>query len=127
MSAYFAALVFGFFIAVVAIFQLALAVGLPWGGVAMAGKFPGRFPPSMRAVSFVQTFVLIFLGAIVWTRAGIIFPQWYLASEKFAWGVVAFAVLSFILNLITPIKLERIIWAPVAAILLISSMIVAMS
>ena len=127
MSAYFAALVFGFFIAVVAIFQLALAVGLPWGSVAMAGKFPGRFPPSMRAVAFVQTFVLIFLGAIVWTRAGIIFPQWYLASEKFVWGVVAFAVLGFIFNLITPIKLERIIWAPVAAILLISSMIVSMS
>ena len=127
MSAYFAALVFGFFIAVVATFQLALAVGVPWGGVAMAGKFPGQFPPLMRAVAFVQTFALIFLGAMVWTRAGIIFPQWYFESEKFIWGVVAFGILGFIMNLITPIKWERIIWAPVAAILLISSMIVAMS
>ena len=127
MSAYFAALVFGFFIAVVAIFQLALAAGVPWGSVAMAGKFPGQFPPPMRAVAFVQTFVLIFLGAIVWTRAGIIFPQWYFASEKLILGVVVFGVFGLIMNLITPIKWERIIWAPVAAILLISSLIVAMS
>jgi hypothetical protein len=47
MNTYYAALVFGFFIAVVAIFQLALAVGVPWGNVAMAGKFPGRFPPAI--------------------------------------------------------------------------------
>ena len=127
MSTYFAAMVYGFFIAVVALFQLALAAGVPWGSIAMAGKFPGRLPPRMRAVAFVQIFVLLFLGAIMWTRAGIIFPQWYLASGKFIWGVVAFGVLGFIMNLITPIKWERIIWAPVAAILLISSVIVAMS
>ena len=127
MNGYIAALVFGFFIAVVTIFQLALAAGVPWGSIAMAGKFPGRFPPLMRAIAFVQVFVLIFLGAIVWTRAGIICPQWYLASEQFIWGVVSFGALGFIVNLITPVKWERNIWAPIAAILLISSLIVAMS
>jgi hypothetical protein len=127
MSTYFAAMVYGFFIAVVAFFQLALAAGVPWGSIAMAGKFPGRFPPRMRAVAFVQIFVLVFLGIIVWTRAGIIFPQWYLASGKFIWGVVAFGALGFIMNLITPVKWERIIWAPVAAILLMSGVVVAMS
>lgn len=127
MSTYIAALVFGFSIALVALFQLALAAGVPWGSVAMAGKFPGRFPPHMRAVAFLQTFVLIFLGTIVWTRAGIIFPQWHLASEKYIWGVVAFGVLGLIMNLITPVRLERVIWAPIAAILLISCTIVAMS
>ena len=127
MNTYYAALVFGFFIAVVAIFQLALAVGVPWGNVAMAGKFPGRFPPAMRVVAFVQVFVLLFLGAIVWTRAGMVFPQWYVASEQYIWGVVAFGGLGSIINLITPIKWERIIWAPVAGILLVSSLIVAIS
>jgi hypothetical protein len=29
----------------------------------MAGKFPGHFPPQMRAIAFVQAGVLIFLGA----------------------------------------------------------------
>lgn len=127
MGPYFSAQVFGIFIAVVAIFQLALAVGAPWGSFAMAGKFPGRFPPLMRFIAFVQSFVLIFLGMIVWTRAGMIFPQWHFASEKFIWGVVVFCGIAFAMNLITPVKWERIIWAPVAAILLISSTIVAMS
>lgn len=127
MSTYIAALVFGISIALVALFQLALAAGVPWGSVAMAGKFPGRFPPHMRAVAFLQTFILIFLGTIVWTRAGIIFPQWHLASEKYIWGVVAFGVLGLIMNLTTPVKWERIIWTPVATILLISSIVVAIS
>lgn len=30
---------------VVAAFQLALALGAPWGEMAMGGKFTGRFPP----------------------------------------------------------------------------------
>jgi hypothetical protein len=127
VSAYFAALVFGFFIVVVAIFQLALAAGVPWGSVAMAGKFPGRLPPRMRVAAFLQVFVLTVLGVVVWTRAGIIFAHWYTASEKFIWAVVAFAMLGFMMNLITPVKWERLIWAPVAAILLASGLIVALS
>lgn len=127
MSPYFSAQVFGLFIAIAAIFQLALAFGTPWGGIAVAGKFPGRVPSLMRAVAFAQSFVLIFLGVIVWVRAGLIFPQWYVASEKLIWGVVAFGAIGFIVNLITPVKWERIIWAPVAAILLICSTTVAVN
>lgn len=127
MNSYFAALVFGFFTVLVCLFQLALAAGVPWGNVAMAGKYPGRWPPAMRVVALVQIFVLLFLAAIVWARAGIIFPQWLHVSEKLIWGAVVFGVLGFILNLITPVKWERIIWAPVTAILLVSSTVVAVT
>ena len=34
--------------AVVAAFQIALALGAPWGAYAMGGAFPGQFPPTMR-------------------------------------------------------------------------------
>lgn len=29
-------------------FQLALALGAPWGEYAMGGRYPGRFPPGLR-------------------------------------------------------------------------------
>ena len=125
MSIFLAAKIYGFFLVIVALFQLALAAGLPWGKLAMGGKFPGRYPKIMRFVCLIQIFILIILGTIVFTRAGIILPEWYPASKKIIWGVAAFSVLGVIANLITPSKWERIIWAPIAIVLMVCSILVA--
>jgi hypothetical protein len=127
MTAEVAATVFCVLTSVVVFFQLALAAGAPWGQVAMGGKYPGRFPRQLRVAAIVQAMVLVGLGAIVLTRAGLIFSQWFAASTILIWGVVAFSALSLGLNLITSSKWERIIWAPVAAIMLACSVIVALS
>jgi hypothetical protein len=113
-------------LAVVA-FQVALAAGAPWGAYAMGGAFPGQFPPPLRVAALVQAALLVGLAAIVLARAGLILPGWSRASRWLIWFVVAFAVVSFILNLITPSVGERAIWAPVAFLLLISSVAVAFS
>lgn len=122
-----AAVVFCTLGGVVAVFQLALAGGLPWGGIALAGKFPGQLPLAMRIVAFVQAVVMGSLAAVVCTRAGIVFPHWLLLSEKLCWAVVVFSALSLLMNLVTPIRWERLIWAPVAAALFASSFVVAIS
>ncbi len=111
-------------LAVVA-FQIALAVGAPWGAFAMSGAFPGQFPPAMRISAIIQAALLIGFALVVLARTGIILPKWLRASRWLAWVVVAFSALSLILNLITPSAGERAIWAPVAFIMLISSGIVA--
>lgn len=113
-------------LAVVA-FQVALAAGAPWGAYAMGGAFPGQFPPPLRVAALVQAALLVGLAAIVLARAGLIRPRWARASRWLIWFVVAFAVVSFILNLITPSAGERAIWAPVAFLLLLSSATVALS
>ena len=123
----FAAIIFSLLTGVVILFQVALALGAPWGQVAMAGKYPGRLPTQMRVAAVIQVLVLFFLGAVVLTRAGLVFAQWYAASTLLIWGVVAFSALSLVLNLVTPSKWERIIWAPVAAVMLLCSIIVAVS
>ena len=127
MTAEVAAIIFCVLTSVVVVFQLALAAGAPWGQVAMGGKYPGRFPRQLRIAAVVQALVLVGLGAVVLTRAGLIFPQWLTASTWLIWGVVAFSVLALALNLITPSKWERILWAPVAAGMLLCSVIVAVS
>ena len=127
MTAEVAAIIFCVLTSVVVVFQLALAAGAPWGQVAMGGKYPGRFPRQLRIAAVVQALVLVGLGVVVLTRAGLIFPQWLSAATWLVWGVVAFSALALILNLITPSKWERILWAPVAAGMLLCSVIVAVS
>jgi hypothetical protein len=73
----------------------------------------------------IQTVLLAGLAAVILARAGLILPGWSRASRWLAWVVVAFATISFILNLLTPSAGERAIWAPTAFLLLISSLTVA--
>ena len=108
-------------------FQIALALGAPWGAYAMGGAFPGQFPPGLRVAAVVQAVILAGWALVVLARAGITLPQWSRTSRRLVWVVVAFSALSLVLNLITPSARERAIWAPVALIMLICSVIVAVS
>jgi hypothetical protein len=106
-------------------FQLALAAGAPWGAYAMGGAFPGQFPPELRIAALVQGALIALMSLVVLARAGLILPGWSRASRRLVWVVVAFAALSLVLNLITPSASERVLWAPVALLLLVSSAVIA--
>jgi hypothetical protein len=108
-------------------FQIALAVGAPWGAYAMGGAFPGQFPPALRVTALIQAALLLGMALIVLARAGLILPGWWSASRWLIWFVLGFAALSLFLNLITPSGGERTIWAPVAFVLLLSCAVVALS
>lgn len=109
---------------VVILFQFCLSIGLPWGAASMAGKYPGVYPKKMRIVAVVNMFILSILMMIVLVNAGLILPQFMSFSEIAIWFVVVFYAIGTVLNTITPSKIERI-WAPVAAIQLITTIIVA--
>lgn len=121
-----AALLYATISAGVIAFQIALALGAPWGAYAMGGAFPGQFPPALRVAAIVQAAILIGLAAVVLARAGLLFHGRFRASRWLIWLVVAFSALSLVLNLITPSAGERAIWAPVAFLLLVSSVTVAL-
>jgi hypothetical protein len=118
---------FTILILIVILFQVALAVGVPWGEYAMGGKFPGKYPISMRFACIVQIAILAFMGIIVLSKAGLLWPRWYSFSDIAIWFIVGYMVLGTILNLITRSVWERRIWAPVTLLMLISSIMVAMS
>jgi hypothetical protein len=119
------AIVFSILIAIVIIFQISLAAGMPWGSYAMGGKFPGKYPPVMRLASLFQVIILALLASIVLSKSGFMFPDWYLFAKSAIWFVVVFSVIATILNIITRSKWERRIWAPVSLLLLITSITVA--
>ncbi len=121
-----AALVYGAATVLVVGFQVALALGAPWGAYAMGGKFPGRWPARMRAAAIVQAVVLSALAAVVWSRAGVAGSGLTTRAPWSIWVVVAISTVALVLNLITPSAGERKRWAPVALAMLASSLVVAL-
>ena len=105
-------------------FQLALALGAPWGEFAMGGRYPGRFPPGLRVAAVIQAILIGLLAVIVATRAGLIRSP--LEASWLIWGVVAFSAASLVVNALSRSPGERRVWVPVAIVLLVSSLIVAL-
>lgn len=127
MTAQLAARIFAGLVTVVAAFQFALALGAPWGGLAMGGAVHGVMPPALRAAALVQMAMLAAVALVMLSRAGLALPAWRKASRPLAWVIVALLAVSAVLNLITPSHLERLIWAPVAIGLFLSGLRVAWS
>ena len=120
-----AGIVYAVATAVVVAFQVALALGALWGAYAMGGAYPGQFPPAMRVAALVQAGIQLGFAGIVLSRAGIALQRLERVSRWMIWVVVGFAALSLMLNLITPSAGERMLWAPVAFVLLACSLLVA--
>lgn len=127
MISTFFAYFFAFLTLIVFLFQIALAAGMPWGHLAMGGRYPGKFPPNMRVGAVIQGALLAFLGVIVLSRADVAFPGLSNLSNILVWVAFAISGISLVLNLITQSKWERVLWAPVGFLMTVSSLVVALS
>jgi hypothetical protein len=121
-----AAVIFTAVVAVAVGFQLALAAGAPWGTYAMGGRFPGRFPAPMRVAALAQGIVLALLAGVVLARAGLALEAWASSASWLIWVVVGFSALSLLMNSMSSSKGERLLWIPVAVVMLASSLVVAL-
>jgi hypothetical protein len=108
-------------------FQVALALGAPWGAYAMGGRFPGRFPPTMRVLALVQAVVLGLLALVVLATAGLIAPRSSMELPWLIWVPVAGSALSVVANAASRSPGERRLWVPVGLVLLVSSLVVALT
>lgn len=121
-----AALVFAVAALGVVAFQFALALGAPWGAYAMGGAVPGRFPPSLRVAAAIQAVLIGLLAVVVLSDAGLVWPDLAIALPWLIWIPVAVSALAVVLNAISRSAGERRIWVPVAVVLLLSSLVVAL-
>ncbi len=120
-------LVFLALITIAALFQLALALGAPWGEYALGGRFPGALPQKMRLAALAQMAVLCMFAVIALARSGLVLQGAYDVSRIAIWLVAGFFALGSIANLATPSRRERMVWAPVNVALLIASVLIAVS
>ena len=122
-----AAIVFAVVTVGVIPFQIALALGAPWGEYAMGGRFPGRYPPGMRVAAVGQAVLLVVLPVDVLSEAGLLVPDVAQTLPWLVWVAVAISVASVVLNVITPSAGERRIWVPVTEVMLVCSLFVALT
>lgn len=109
------------------VFQLALAAGAPWGAAAYGGQ-SSRLPTRLRVSSAVAAVVWAALALCVGRTAGI--PVWAPLPDPalpvVCWVVVGLTVVAVVLNAITRSRVERAIWLPVSAVLLVATVAVAL-
>jgi len=106
---------------------LGLAIGMPWGEYAMGGYYPGRFPWKLRLSAIIQGILLIIFAFIVLDKADLFRLEYFSIPSIAIWFVVAFSILTSILNFITKSIKEKKLWFPVSILLLITSLIVALN
>lgn len=119
-------IIFTFFTGIAILFQLGLALGMPWGKASWGGKFPGKYPPKMRIIALLNIFLLLIFILIVLIRSHLIFENLLPIAQFSIWLVVVFSGINTILNTLTPSKIEKI-WIPVTGIQFITSFFIAIN
>ena len=122
-----AAIVAVVLVAVVGVFQLALAVGAPLGKAAWGGKREGVLPPALRIASGVAAILVYPLIALfILASAELIAVDWLPTGKVGMWIVTAFFTLGAVTNFASRSKAERI-WGPVSLVVAICSAIIALN
>jgi hypothetical protein len=112
----------------VAGFQVALALGAPWGRAAWGGTHEGRLPRSFRIASGFAAVFWILAASVLFARAG---HELIPVPSSFAWWgtwvLFGLSAIGAMMNLASKSRLERLIWSPVSAILGALTLLVALS
>lgn len=122
-----AALIFCTLMALLAVFQLALALGAPLGRFAWGGGHE-RLPTGFRIGSVISIGLYALFSAIIAERAGLttLFPMRSI-SDIGAWVITGYSALGILMNAISRSKPERYTMTPVVIALFATSLVVALS
>lgn len=122
----FAAVVACALLTALAVFQLALALGVPWGRFAWGGRHERELPARLRVASAVSIFVYALFAVVLLDRAGVVdvLPDGF--SRAAAWVLFAYFVLGVVMNGISRSRHERFVMAPTTLVLAVCTLIVAL-
>lgn len=118
----YAAAVYGVLACVAALFQVALALGAPWGHLTLGGRWPGRLPVPARVGAVVLGGLLVAMAGVTAGAGGLFAP---FGPGWLIWVAVAVSLISAQLNLMTPSIAERRLWAPVTTVMAAAVLVVA--
>jgi hypothetical protein len=108
-------------------FQVALALGAPLGHAAWGGKHR-VLPTRLRVASGVAAVIWIVGAVIVLGRAGFeVSPFSDTVDRSGTWFLVGLLAVGTLMNAASSSRWERLVWAPVSAILALLTWMVATS
>jgi hypothetical protein len=122
-----AAVLFG----VMALFQVALALGVPWGAFAFGGRAvrdDGTLPTAYRGASAVAAVVLVVFAVVILTRAGVVGTSGDSALVTvLSWVIVGFMAINTPMNLMGQHWVEKYVFGGITLVLVVLCAIVAAS
>lgn len=118
-----AAAVFTLVLCFLAVVQVALACGAPWGHLAWGGAHR-VLHRRLRIGSVVALGIYAGMATIVWLRAGDKPPRFVVVA---CWAVFGYLCLATALNAISRSRPERLVMTPATVVLAAASFIVAYS
>ena len=113
-------------LALLAVFQLALALGAPLGRFAWGGQHR-VLPTRLRIGSLVSIVIYGLVAVLALDKVGLTDVVPDVVSDIGMWVVFAYFVLGIPLNAISRSKPERYTMTPVVAVLAVLSLLVALS
>ena len=120
----------GFLVAmtlIVAVFQIALALGAPLGEYAYGGARVGKLPLGFRINSVVAVFVMLAISGHYLAQLGVFEPILDPAGNSVVnWVLVGFTGLAALANNATRSKKERMVWGIPTILMFLASLAVAL-
>lgn len=116
----------------VAGFQVALALGAPWGHVAYGGRAAGddrRLPTAFRAMSGITAVFLAVAAVLVLARGGLLVLDG-VADRTLGivmWAIAAMMALNTLANVASTNRTERIVMGGATALLTICCVVLALA
>lgn len=111
-----------------AIFQVSLAAGAPWGRYAWGGQHDGVLTTRLRVASLSSVLVYVLIALVLLWRADLVQGG---PSEGvvhgLTWAITAYFLLGTVMNAVSRSRPERNVMTPVAAALFVLSLLVAVS
>ena len=112
---------------IVAVFQVALALGAPLGEYAYGGTKTGKLPLGFRINSVVAVFVMLAISGHYLAQLGVFEPILDPAGSSVVnWVLVAFTGLAALANNATRSKKERMVWGIPTILMFVASLVVAL-
>ena len=92
-------------------FQVALALGAPWGDAAWGGASSGVLPVGFRVASGVSA--VLWAGVAAVSAGRLLGP---VGRRRLLLGVAVYSTIGIAMNAVSPSSTERAIWVPVTAV-----------
>jgi len=112
---------------VVASFQLALAVGAPFGRASFGGADAGTLPVDLRLVSAFATVAWVLAALHALSRGGLTRRFSRLGNRRITWVLAGVTAVGALMNAASSSPWERFGWAPFTLTLAILCVILARS
>lgn len=114
-------------LAALAVFQVAMALGAPWGRFAWGGQHERELPTGLRVASAVSILLYALFAVVLLDRVDVLDAWPDSVSRVSAWVLFGYFSLGVVMNGISRSRGERMLMTPTVLVLALCTLVVALS